>query len=101
MAQSNRLSAKPARLHSLLAYGAGMMAVRAATARGWPVVTPLPFGSELNLAINAQPTSLEDMDQLLAGDEPIEPDVAQRAAEIRQGWAQVSALTKATADRLD
>jgi len=91
-------SSAPARLHSLLAYGADMMAVGAATARGWPVAAPLPFGSRLNLAINAQPSNLDDMERLLAGAEPEEPEVAQRAAEIRQGGKQVGIFELAEQD---
>lgn len=71
------------RLYSLLAYGADLMAVREANARGWPVIAPLPFGSTLNLAINAQPDMLADMEALLAGGEAKDPGVAARAADIR------------------
>lgn len=70
------------RLYSLLAYGADLMAVRAAQRLGWSVTAPLPFGRALNLAINAQPAHLADMEALLAGAEAADPDTAARAAEI-------------------
>jgi hypothetical protein len=90
--------AVPVRLHSLLAYGSDMMAVGMATARQWPVVAPLPFGRQLNLAINAQPATLGDMERLLADQLPATPDVAQRAAEILSGAEQVSAFELAEQD---
>lgn len=75
--------APPVRLHSLLAYGADLMAVKAARATDWPVIAPLPFGRALNLAINAQPENYADMQALLAGKDPSDPVTARRAAEIR------------------
>jgi hypothetical protein len=71
------------RLHSLLAYGADLMAVDVAYAQGWPVVAPLPFGRALNLAINAQPTHLADMQALLDGNIVTDADTAKRADEIQ------------------
>ncbi|MFN0047266.1 MAG: hypothetical protein ACKVOS_12435 [Sphingorhabdus sp.] len=71
------------RLHSLLAYGADLMAVDAAHAEGWPVVAPLPFGRALNLAINAQPANLADMQALQDGNFATEAETAKRAQEIR------------------
>lgn len=75
-------SAPMVRLHSLLAYGTDLMAVEAVRAHGWPVVAPLPFGQALNLAINAHPTNLADMDALLTGQAALDPGTNARAAEI-------------------
>lgn len=88
----------PVRLHSLLAYGSDMMAVGVARTRGWQVAAPLPFGRELNLAINAQPGELADMERLLRGDLPAAPEVAQRAAEIRTGSQNVRVFELAEQD---
>jgi hypothetical protein len=41
------------RLHALLAFGADMISVEQALARGWEVTAPLPFGLDLNVAIHA------------------------------------------------
>ena len=43
----------PVRLHSMLAEGADQLAAERALARGWELVSPLPFGRALNTAINA------------------------------------------------
>lgn len=43
------------RLYSLLAEGADMIAVEQALAHGWDVTAPLPFGLDLNIAINVEP----------------------------------------------
>ncbi|MGB5078324.1 MAG: hypothetical protein WBO17_12670 [Sphingorhabdus sp.] len=78
----DRVAGPLVRLHSLLAYGADLMAVKTARAKNWPVVAPLPFGRDLNLAINAQPTSLNDMELLLCGQKPVDNETALRASEI-------------------
>ncbi|MVZ98759.1 hypothetical protein EUU23_13785 [Sphingorhabdus sp. IMCC26285] len=87
------------RLHSMLAYGADIMAVDAARAKGWPVVAPLPFGRALNLAINAHPTNLADMQALLEGHAAADPDTALRAAEIETIAKQVSLFELAEQDK--
>ena len=86
------------RLHSLLAYGADLMAVKTATAIGWPVIAPLPFGRVLNLAVNAQPTRLNDMRALLNGQDPADQLTSQRAAEIRSTEYEVSLFELAEQD---
>ena len=43
----------PTRLHTLLADGTDRLAARAALARGYELVAPLPFGRRLNRAINS------------------------------------------------
>jgi len=48
------------RLHSLLAPGADLLAATYAQARGWEVVAPLPFGPDLNAAVNAEPATLAE-----------------------------------------
>lgn len=86
------------RLHSLLAYGADLMAVKTAAASGWPVIAPLPFGRALNLAVNAQPASLDDMRALLSGQDPVDPVTSQRAAEIRSTEYEASVFELAEQD---
>lgn len=87
------------RLHSMLAYGADIMAVDAARARGWPVIAPLPFGRTLNLAVNAHPTNLSDMQALLDGQTAADPNTAQRAAEIETIAQKVSLFELAEQDK--
>jgi hypothetical protein len=76
------------RLHSLLAYGADLVAFEKARALGWDSVSPLPFGLALNTAINAQAHSVADMEAILAGEMANDPDVAARQMMIRQAASQ-------------
>jgi hypothetical protein len=85
-------------LHSLLAYGADLMAVKCAKANGWPVAAPLPFGRALNLAINAQPETLADMDALLVGEPAIDVATAARAKEIAAIASEVNLFELAEQD---
>lgn len=71
------------RLHSLLVDGTDQVAARLALARGWELVVPLPFGAELNLAINAHPATPEDAAALCRGGAAADPAVEARAAAIR------------------
>ena len=87
------------RLHSLLAYGADLMAVDAVQNKGWPVVAPLPFGRDLNLAINAQPVLADDIQILLDGGVVADPEIAERAAEIRSIAAKARIFELAEQDR--
>lgn len=87
------------RLHSMLAYGADLMAVDAVQSKGWPVIAPLPFGQALNLAINAQPVHMVDMQALLDGGTISDSDTAQRAAEIRSIAANAQIFELAEQDR--
>lgn len=73
----------PTRLHSLLAQGADLMAVEQAFHRGWDVAAPLPFGRDLNAAINAHPETAEDALAIIAGESPASPEVHARASLIR------------------
>lgn len=86
------------RLHSLLAYGTDLMAVEEALACDWPVIAPLPFGRALNLAINAQPTTLADMNALLDGSAPADPDTARRASQITRAADRVHLFELAEQD---
>lgn len=86
------------RLYSLLAYGADLMAVQAAQHQGWPVVAPLPFGPALNLAINAQPKTLEDMERLFADQAAVDVATEGRANEIRSAAQSVSIFALAEQD---
>ena len=58
----------PTRLHCLLADGVDQLAANSALLRGWELVAPLPFGHDLNVAINALPTDAADARALLNGD---------------------------------
>lgn len=72
----------PIRLHSLLACGVDQLAAEAAESLDWEIVAPLPFGRQLNLAINALPTAHADAEALLAGQVPADPATASRADAI-------------------
>jgi hypothetical protein len=76
-------SLAPVRMHSMLADGADQLVAREALKRGWDLVAPLPFGMELNLAINAAPRSADDALRLIQGDGAADPEVLARAGAIR------------------
>lgn len=71
------------RLVSLLAHGSDLIAVDQARLRNWDIVAPLPFGFELNVAINADPQTADDAEALLSGDSVSDPALAARAEHIR------------------
>jgi hypothetical protein len=73
----------PTRLHAMLADGADHVAAEEALARGWELVAPLPFGRDLNIAINAKPTNAAEARALLAGERACGADTQARAERIR------------------
>jgi hypothetical protein len=81
-------SIAPVRMHSMLADGADQVLARHALALGWDLVSPLPFGADLNCAINAAPTTLADAHALIAGRDAQDAQVAARALAIRGLYAQ-------------
>src|SRR5579871_78481 len=58
----------PVRLHTLLADGVDQLACHTALARGWELVSPLPFGADLNRAINAKPRDADEARLLMGGE---------------------------------
>ncbi len=72
----------PTRLHNLLVDGVDQIAADAALARGWELIAPLPFGCELNRAINALPDDPADAAALIAGEAASDPEVQARALAI-------------------
>ena len=70
-------------LASLLAHGADLIAVSQAKARNWDIVAPLPFGLDLNIAINADPENAHDAEALLQHRAVDNPGLTSRAAHIR------------------
>lgn len=71
------------RLYNLLAEGVDHIASDAALARDWSLIAPLPFGRQLNLAINAEPDAVEDARAILSGGEVSNPEAAARASKIQ------------------
>lgn len=96
--KANGANAAPTRLLSLLAHGADLMAVNQALARGWDVTAPLPFGLDLNIAINADPSTAEQFDDLLNMRPVGDPEVAQRAGQIRDVASHARLFQLAEAD---
>jgi hypothetical protein len=76
-------SLAPIRLHTLLVDGTDQAASKLALTRQWQLVSPLPFGQRLNLAINAVPDNAEDARALLAGKDPKDPDTRSRVEAIQ------------------
>lgn len=71
------------RLHSLLVDGVDQLAAELALRRDWQVIAPLPFGADLNRAINARPVEAEDAQRLASGLTASDPAVDARAETIR------------------
>jgi len=86
----------PVRLHNLLAEGVDQITTRAAQSRGWQVIAPLPFGSDLNTAINAMPLTAQDALALAKGKAAKDADVAARARALKEleGTAHVFHLAE-------
>lgn len=70
-------------LVTLLADGTDQLGAEAALARGWSLAAPLPFGERLNTAIGSGPRDAADARRMLAGEAPLDPDTAERAAILR------------------
>lgn len=75
--------AAPVRLHSLLSEGVDQLAARGALAREWELVAPLPFGHNLNVAINSAPLTAEDALALIRGENVEDAAIQARAEAIR------------------
>ncbi len=88
----------PTRLHSMLSEGADLMAAEQALTRGWELVTPLAFGLDLNVAINALPTTPGDAEAMIAGGDPVDPKVKHRADSIRRMAARARLFEMADRD---
>jgi hypothetical protein len=88
----------PTRLHTLLALGTDATAVDLALARRWQVIAPLPFGLDLNVAVNAMPRTVEDARALLAGGDGESAEVRARARELRALLSRVQRFELADAD---
>jgi hypothetical protein len=71
------------RLYSLLARGVDQIAAQAALDRGWKLVAPLPFGRNLNLAINAGAATRDDVTALCEGRAAVDAEVEQTAQAMR------------------
>ena len=72
----------PTRLHTLLADGIDQLASDLALARGWELVAPLPFGPDLNRAINARPVDAAEARAILAGGDGLSAETKARAGRI-------------------
>lgn len=91
-------SPAPVRLNTLLADGADQYAAEAALARGWELVAPLPFGRNLNVAVNARPASSSEARALLTGETVKDGELACRADAIRALYKDARLFELADAD---
>lgn len=80
--QGEALARSVTRLTTLMVDGADQAAAELALERGWDLVSPLPFGKCLNVAINASPTNAADARALLAGNAAADPQTRARAERI-------------------
>jgi hypothetical protein len=88
------------RLYSLLARGADMMAMEQALERGWDVVAPLPFGLDLNIAINAGRLGEADARAVIDGVAPADPAAAAAVAEMHDLAGRIHLFELAEQDAL-
>lgn len=70
------------RLLTLMVDGTDQLAARLSLDHGWELVSPLPFGEALNLAINALPKTAEDARRLLNGEDPADEKTRARSDNI-------------------
>lgn len=88
----------PTRLTTLMTDGTDQAAAGMALERGWQLISPLPFGRRLNLAINALPGSAEDAEALLEGRQAGDASVQQRAQRIEQLTSRAAVFDLADED---
>ncbi|TRD11933.1 hypothetical protein FGU71_08745 [Erythrobacter insulae] len=93
-------TAREFRIITLLADGADHMAAHEAIKREWPVVAPLPFGQDLNTAINAQPKTGSDARAILRGTDPEDDATRARVAAIRDLADKAQVLELADQDEI-
>lgn len=98
------------RLHTLLADGTDQLAAHIALARGYELVTPLPFGSALNAAINANVHDPADARAVLAGAPASDPllnvrieaiHALERRARVLELADEDAAIARLYLDKLD
>ena len=80
-----------ARILTLLSDGTDHLAANLALDREWELVVPLPFGQNLNTAINTGAADPSIIREILAGESPSDPSIAEKAATI-EDLADRSAL---------
>ena len=90
----------PVRLHSMLAEGADQLAAERALARGWELVSPLPFGRALNTAINAFRERTSGACAIGGRNMHCEGEVGTRAKAIRALSEQARTFELADADEM-
>ncbi|MEQ1726635.1 MAG: hypothetical protein ABL882_12000 [Sphingopyxis sp.] len=88
------------RLHSLLALGADMMAIDQALSRRWDVVAPLPFGIDLNIAINCRATTRDDALAVMAGIQSSDAGLDASATKMREVAKRIKLFELAEQDAL-
>lgn len=91
-------SLAPTRLHTLLVDGTDQAASELALERNWELVSPLPFGQKLNLAINALPDNADDARAMLAGKDPKDSETRARLNAIENIAGQASLFELADQD---
>lgn len=86
------------RLHTLTSDGTDQIAAQLALDRKWELIVPLPFGRNVNAAINARPMDAADMRRALAGEPVSDKDTASRIARIDNLIARASLFELADDD---
>lgn len=87
------------RLHALLALGSDMIAVDHALKRGWEVTAPLPFGLDLNIAINVSTDNLAEARAVLKREQCANIEVEEKAIIIREASSRVRLFQLTEQDR--
>lgn len=85
-------------LTTMLTDGADQAAAEMALERGWRLLSPLPFGRQLNLAINSLPVNGADVRAMLRGEAPQDPGTLARARKIEELAARAAIFDLADQD---
>ncbi len=94
------LSDHSTRLVTNLAHGTDFIAAEIALEKGWPVSAPLPFGRELNVALNTPRLDLPEMLALAQGTAPSSQEITESIDAMRTLYARVSCFELADQDHI-
>jgi hypothetical protein len=94
------LSDHSTRLVTNLAHGTDVVAAEIALEKGWPVSAPLPFGRDLNVALNTPGLDLAEMLALAQGTAPSSQHARDSVDAMRALYARVSCFELADQDHI-
>lgn len=87
------------RLHALLALGSDLIAVEHALKRRWEVIAPLPFGLDLNIAINVGTDNVAEARAVLMRERCANIEMEEKATIMRDASSRARLFQLAEQDR--